>query len=172
MTFQIGNHYYYKSVLPVKVYSCYFIKKVQIPCCAIFHLQFWQSAQIKDNLQGERILKKEQSWQLFPHWSTFLFPSTPLHWSSGKNMVSPPTYPFLFKTTYLIRTLQVNSRWQAPFIQNLLSMETTLIRCKNNKNILQILISFISWSSKSLNWNIFCTMEKSKGKAELNAETI
>lgn len=137
-----------------------------------FRQQFWKSAQIKDDLQGERILKKEQSWKLFPHWSTFPFTSTPLHWSSDKNVVSPSAYPFVFKTTYPIRTLQVNRRWQTPFIQSLLSMETTLIRCKNSKNILQILISFISWSSKSLNWNIFGTMEKSKEKAELNAETI
>lgn len=61
------NLYRFKAVHCVEVFIIFFKKKHKWRFVTSFGQQFWKSVQRKDDVQGERIFKKELSKRLFLH---------------------------------------------------------------------------------------------------------
>ena len=128
-----------------------------------FKHQFLKSAQIKDDLKRKRILKKGAMLKItslsvcIPFCS---YTSPPVR--SGKDMRSVHKHGSFLRQLILSEYSRCTAGWQIQFIWKLFSMESKLISCKNKNHTLQILISFISSSSKSQNNYRNCGKEQTE----------
>lgn len=132
-----------------------------------FKHTFLKLARIKDDIKAKRTLKKRSHPREFLHQPSFPSIHTPFHQSGqGKDMKPFPKHNSSLRQLTLSEYSQYTAGWQILSIWKLLSMETKLISCKSKPHTLQILISFISWSSKSQH-----RRNQKRASRKLNVET-